>query len=73
MCEKENKVSAALFKKEEKKIPRSLKISSEGFWRVPFEDPLWNFKRGGGAPLRPPPHPESAIVHQGITIYRYNN
>ena len=23
---------------------------------VPFEDPLWNFKRGGGArPLRPPP------------------
>ena len=23
----------------------------EGFWRVPFEDPLWNFK--GGA-LRPP-------------------
>ena len=28
----------------------------EGFWRVPFEDPLWNFKRGGGArPLRPLP------------------
>ena len=27
----------------------------EGFWRVTFEDPLWNFKRGG----RPPP-PESA-------------
>ena len=31
----------------------------EGFWRVPFEDPLWNFKRGGARPLRPPP-PESA-------------
>ena len=25
----------------------------EGFWRVPFEDPLWNFK-GGGAPPAPP-------------------
>ena len=25
-----------------------------GFWRVPFEDPLWNFKRGGARPLRPP-------------------
>ena len=27
----------------------------EGFWRVPFEDPLWNFKRGGARPLCPPP------------------
>ena len=27
----------------------------EGFWRVPFEDPLWNFKRGGRAPPAPPP------------------
>ena len=29
----------------------------EGFWRVPFEDPLWNFKRGGGRapPAAPPP------------------
>ena len=35
----------------------------EGFWRVPFEDPLWNFKKRGGArPLRPPP-PESASAH----------
>ena len=25
----------------------------EGFWRVPFEDPLWNFKRGARAPCAP--------------------
>ena len=29
-------------------------LRREGFWRVPFEDPLWNFKRGA-RPLRPPP------------------
>ena len=29
---------------------------------VPFEDPLWNFKRGGRAPPAAPP-PESASVH----------
>ena len=27
----------------------------EAFWRVPFEDPLWNFKRGGRPPPLPPP------------------
>ena len=33
----------------------------EGFWRVPFEDPLWNFKKGGRrAPPPPPPPLESA-------------
>ena len=37
----------------------------EGFWRVPFEDPLWNFKRGGGTPPAPPP-PESASGHIDI-------
>ena len=27
----------------------------KGFWRVPFEDPLWNFKGGGArAPCAPP-------------------
>ena len=29
----------------------------EGFWRVPFEDPLWNFKRGARAPCAPPLNP----------------
>ena len=29
----------------------------EGFWRVPFVDLLWNFKRGGARPLRPPLNP----------------
>ena len=38
----------------------------EGFWRVPFEDPLWNFKRGGRAPPAPPP-PESASDQLFIT------
>ena len=36
----------------------------EGFWRVPFEDPLWNFKRGG-APCAPP---ESASVYGLYTL-----
>ena len=31
----------------------------EGFWRVPFEDPLWNFKRGGAPPAPPPPESAS--------------
>ena len=34
----------------------------EGFWRVPFEDPLWNFKRGGARPLRPPPPPNPLVI-----------
>ena len=37
----------------------------EGFWRIPFEDPLWNFKRGGH-PLRPPPLNPLVI---GIEVY----
>ena len=34
----------------------------EGFWRVPFEDPLWDFKRGGArAPCAPPPESASDV------------
>ena len=36
--------------------------ASEGFWRVPFEDPLWNFKRDGRAPPAPPPPPNPLVV-----------
>ena len=35
----------------------------EGFWRVPFEDPLWNFKRGGRAPPAPPPPLNPLVIY----------
>ena len=37
----------------------------EGFWRVPFEDPLWNFKRGPRAPCAPPPPLNPLVTFPG--------
>ena len=43
----------------------------EGFWRVPFEDPLWNFKRGARAPCAPPLNP-LVLTHPFSTMKRSN-
>ena len=34
------------------RLPRA--PQARRFWRATFEDPLWNFRRGGARPLRPP-------------------
>ena len=41
------------------------------FWRVPFEDPLWNFKRGGARPLRPPPPESASDIYMTLPIIIY--
>ena len=47
----------------------------EGFWRVPFEDPLWNFNGGGRAPHAAPPPLNPLVVYRFyiVSITRHDN